>query len=61
MKRRTKKQVRERLGKLAKHCFSMCFIYGLASGKDIAKYERLASIARQAFWVEFYTYFGVDD
>ena len=60
MKRRTKKQVRDRLAKLIRHCLSMEFNCGLASGIDRAKYSRLSSMANKSFWCEFYKYFGTD-
>lgn len=60
MKRRTKKDVRDRLAKLARHCFSMEFNFGLASGIDRDKYCRLSSMANRSFWCEFYNYFGTD-
>ena len=57
MKKRTKKQVKNRLEKLAKNCLKTSFKSGFSGGK----WNRLSSMAQQAFWTEFYSYFGVDD
>ena len=58
MKKRTKKQVKNRLAKLARNCFYTSFYNGLFGG---SKWKRLSSKAQLAFWSEFYIYFGVDD
>ena len=58
MRKRTKKQVRIRLEKLAKNCHKTSFNSGLSSDR---KWNRLSNMAQQAFWIEFYSYFGADD
>ena len=61
MKKRTKKQTRERLRKLFLNCLSCQFNCGLRYKDFDKRLNQLDEMAQAAFWKEFYSYFGSED